>query len=290
MINLANDHYIRNLEEILTKGTKDENPRGRYESDGAPAHSYFITHSFETYDLSKGEFPITTMADTAHKMGRGEILWIYQDQSNDLSLLRDKYGVSWWDLWDVGDGTIGERYGATIKAYDQMNRLLQSLLADPFNRGNIMSMYQLEHLFRGPGLRPCAHTTDWSVRKSEEGDYYILDMLLFQRSNDYVTAGYINKSQYTALMLMVVGHLRYHGMNIQPGKFSHSVTNLHIYDRHLDIAVDILQNAHKNKLKYDSTPEMILLEEKDFYSYTVEDVLIQKYEFHKKVNKPELAI
>jgi thymidylate synthase len=21
----------------------------------------------------------------------------------------------WWDEWDIGDGTIGQRYGATVK-------------------------------------------------------------------------------------------------------------------------------------------------------------------------------
>jgi thymidylate synthase len=23
----------------------------------------------------------------------------------------------WWDEWDIGDGTIGQRYGATVKKW-----------------------------------------------------------------------------------------------------------------------------------------------------------------------------
>jgi thymidylate synthase len=26
-------------------------------------------------------------------------------------------GIMWWDEWDIGDGTIGQRYGATVKKW-----------------------------------------------------------------------------------------------------------------------------------------------------------------------------
>ena len=33
----------------------------------------------------------------------------------------EECGVSWWKPWDIGDGTIGQRYGATVKRYDLIN-------------------------------------------------------------------------------------------------------------------------------------------------------------------------
>ena len=124
----ADKYYIDNLNRIVKEdgdGTWDENPRPKY-IDGQPGHSKFITQIFEEYDLSKGEFPITTLRNTAIKTGIREILWIYQKQSNSLEVAREM-GINWWDEWNVGDGTIGQRYGATVQRYDLMNKLLKSL-------------------------------------------------------------------------------------------------------------------------------------------------------------------
>ena len=58
------------------------------------------------------------------------MLWIYQDQSNSLEVLNDKYNVHYWNDWEVGDtGTIGERYGAVVKKHDIINKLLKQLEA-----------------------------------------------------------------------------------------------------------------------------------------------------------------
>jgi thymidylate synthase len=37
---------------------------------------------WEEYDISKGEFPIPTLRNTAIKTGIKEILWIYQKQTS----------------------------------------------------------------------------------------------------------------------------------------------------------------------------------------------------------------
>ena len=47
-----------------------------------------------TYDLTKGESPLITLRPIAVKSAIGELLWIYQDESNNLDILRDKYGVT----------------------------------------------------------------------------------------------------------------------------------------------------------------------------------------------------
>ena len=53
------------------------------------------------FDLAKGEFPITTLRPIAIKPAIEEMLWIYQDQSNSLDLLEDKYNVHYWNDWEV---------------------------------------------------------------------------------------------------------------------------------------------------------------------------------------------
>jgi len=257
----ADKYYKENLKEILDNGSWDENPRPKYK-DGTPANSKFITQVFEKYDISKGEFPLTTLRNTATKMGIREIFWIYQKQSNSLSLAREM-GIKWWDEWDIGDGTIGQRYGSTVKKYDLMNKLLSGLEKDPFSRRHIIDLYQYSDLEETDGLYPCAYKTTWSVRKV--GEDYFLDMTLDQRSNDYLMAGHINKIQYVAMQMMVAGHLGY-----KVGIFAHLVQNLHIYNRHQDSVKELI-----NRDPLDIQPKLILKEEKNFYDYTIDDFIIE---------------
>ena len=85
-----------------------------------------IVRSFRTYNLAAGEFPITTLRPIAWKTGIKEILTIYQKPTNDISEM-EKMGVTWWSDWDIGDGTIGQRYGATVSRYDLINNLNVSI-------------------------------------------------------------------------------------------------------------------------------------------------------------------
>lgn len=277
IMNKADKYYLENIEKIMSEGSWDENPRPKY-SDGTPANSRFITQVFEEYDILKGEFPITTLRNTAIKTGIKEIFWIYQKQTTSLYDARE-LGINWWDDWDIGDGTIGQRYGKTINRYQLMNKLLVDLIDDPFSRRHIINMYQYSDLMETKGLYPCAYETIWSVRKGE--NELILDMTLIQRSSDFITAGFINKIQYTALLMMVAGHCGY-----KVGKFCHLTQNLHIYDRHFDAAVEIL-----NKEPLDIQPKLILKENKNFYDYTIDDFEIVLTEGITKINsRLELAI
>lgn len=276
-MNKADSYYKENLSKILNGGFRDEFPRPKYK-DGIPAHSLFITQVFEEYDISRGEFPITTLRNTAIKTGIKEILWIYQKQSNSLSDARNM-GINWWDEWNIGDDTIGQRYGATIKRYDLLNKLINGLVNDPFSRRHIIDMYQYSDLEETPGLFPCAYKTSWSVRKLND-DYY-LDMTLDQRSNDYIMAGYINKIQYVALQMMIASHCGY-----KVGRFCHFIQNLHIYDRHIDAANEILKREPLEK-----NPSIELITNSDFYNIKIENFHIKNTEGIEKLKSNlEIAI
>jgi thymidylate synthase len=276
-MNRADNYYIQNIQRIMSEGSWDENPRPKYE-DGTPANSRFITSVFEEYDISKDEFPIPTLRNTAIKTGIKEILWIYQKQTSSLEVAREM-GINWWEEWNIGNDTIGQRYGETINKYDLMNQLLDGLINDPFGRRHIINMFQYEDLRSTKGLFPCAYETLWSVRKV--GEDKVLDMTLIQRSNDYLVAGYINKIQYVALQMMIAGHCGY-----KVGKLCHLVQNLHIYDRHFDASTELL-----NKEPLDIQPKLILKEDKNFYDYTINDFEIIGIEKITKINSQlELAI
>lgn len=275
-MNKADKYMKDNLREILENGISTEGHKVRpHWADGTPAHTKFINQVVEKYDISKGEFPIPTLRPVAWKSAIREIEWIYQDASNDLSLLEDKYNIHWWNDWNIGDGTIGQRYGATIKKYDLMNKLLKGLKEEPYTRRHIINMYQYADFEETEGLHPCAFETVWSVR----GKY--LDMTLHQRSNDYCTAGAINKLQYVALMMMVAREV-----GLECGVFMHVVENLHIYDRHLEQARILLDRKPSDK-----QPKLILNGEgKGFYDFTIDDFELIDFECPYEQLKFELAI
>ena len=228
----ADKYFKQNIKRILEEGSWDENPRPKWK-DGTPARSKFITGIFEEYNISKGEFPITTLRKTAVQLGIREMHWIYFCESNCLSLAH-VLGIKWWNEFGIGDGTIGQRYGATVKKYNLFNKLIEGLKNDPFSRRHIIDLYQYSDFEETEGLLPCAFQTMWSVRKN--GGKLFLDMTLTQRSNDYIMAGYINKVQYVALMMHVANEV-----GLECGMFRHLTQNLHIYDRHMDAARELLE-------------------------------------------------
>ena len=229
----ADQYLVSDIKNILENGYKDIDPRPKYE-DGTPAHTISVNHVMRKYDLSRGEFPICTLRKQAWKTGIREIFTIYQNPTNVLSEM-EEMGVTWWTPWDIGDGTIGQRYGATVKRYDLVNKLIENIEKDPYGRRKIMSLWQETDLRETPGLAPCAFLTIWNVR----GKY--LDMCMIQRSGDMLTAsgaGGINEIQYAALLIMIARVTGY-----EAGVFTHFVANEQIYDRHIENAHELLRRA-----------------------------------------------
>lgn len=173
-MNKADRYMIDSIANIWNHGFMDENPRPKY-SDGEPAHTLSVNHVLHQYDISKGEFPITTLRPIYFKKAIGEILWIYQDESNDLDLLKDKYNIDWWNSWDIGNRTIGCCYGETVRRHNLMKNLLEDVKNDPYGRRHIISLWQEEDFKNPHGLKPCCYQTQFNVR----GEY--LDMILYQR-------------------------------------------------------------------------------------------------------------
>lgn len=250
-LNKAEKYLIENLTRLANEGCMDDNPRPKWK-DGTPAYSAFISPVFETYDISKGETPITELRPIAIKSAIREIEWIYKDQSNDLKILRDNYNIKWWDEFDIGDHSIGIRYGATVKKYDLMNNLLDGLMNNKFGRRHILSMWQNEDFKESDGLNPCCYNTMFTVRKLK--DDLFLDMTLTSRSSDYLTAGHINRMQYLAFQMMIAKHT-----SMKVGKFNMLTQNLHIYDKHSDNAIEMLKRVEELKSReVQSQPKLIL--------------------------------
>ena len=276
----ADTIFKENIERILKDGVFSEQARPKYK-DGTVANSKYITGAFAEYDLAKGEFPITTLRPIAIKSAIKEVLWIYQDQSNSLEVLNSKYNVHYWNDWEVGDtGTIGERYGAVVKKHDIINKLLKQLAANPWNRRNIISLWDYQAFEETDGLLPCAFQTMFDVRRVD-GEIYF-DATLTQRSNDMLVAHHINAMQYVALQMMIAKHFGW-----KVGKFFYFINNLHIYDNQFEQAEELLRREPSN-----CQPRLVLNvpDGTNFFDIKSEDFELVDYDPVKPQLKFDLAI
>jgi len=299
-MNIADKYFIETLKELKESTNIDVNPRAKYK-DGTPAHTKFITQKTFTYDISKGEFPINTLRNTAIKGGWYDIEAIYIKQTNIIEEMHPSIH-NWWkdfivdEYWDGNEQgmfithSIGATYGHTVKRYNLMNRLLNGLKFNSFSRRHIINLWQEQQMIDDPkALVPCAYETLWTVRDEIYlGDVLIryIDLTLNQRSMDYLMVSSINPIQYTMFGMAVCGHLTQStGIKHKLGVFTHHVQNLHVYDRHL-WAIDELLNR-----KTKEQPKIELISDKNFYDYTIEDFKITLPKGIERLSKElELAI
>lgn len=274
----VDNQYREKAREIIDRGYKEssvENAQVRARWDGdESAYAVYLPQQIITY--APGEVPLINLRKIAWKTAIKEILWIYQDRSNDVSLLKSKYNVNYWDSWTDENQTLGTAYGyqmnkafrspETGKEINQMDRVLEQLRDNPLNRRIFTTMMDMDDL-AGMSLIPCAFMTMWTVT----GD--TLNMTLIQRSGDYLAAagpGCINAFQYYVLLRMVAQVTGY-----KPGQFLHFIQNLHIYGKHIPTIEKIVAVDVEGKPE----PKLLLNPAvKDFYDFTVDDFTLEDYD------------
>lgn len=284
---------LRLYQKLLESPFTDEGTqvRPRWE-DGSPAYTRKIFGYQERYDFAEGcPFPIITIRKINWRAALDEILWIYQKASNNIHDLNSHI----WDAWADDNGTIGRAYGyqiARITDYpdsgpmNQMDKVIWDLRNNPMSRSIMTNMYQIPDL-PNMHLRPCCYATHWNVtRKPMTGEMF-LNMVMFQRSMDTLTAGNWNVVQYVMLMQMVA-----QVTGLKMGTFIHNVTDAHVYDRHIPIMEELVhENQYMLSPAYATecfVPVTVELDPdvKEFKDFTVDSFQVKDYhpnEFKYKI-------
>ena len=273
----ADKVFKDNVIDILEYGFSDKDLEVRpHWADGTPAHTIKKFGVVNRYDLSK-EFPIMTLRRTYWKSALDELLWIWQKKSNDVHELKSHV----WDSWADENGTIGKAYGYQLGVkhkykegmFDQVDRVLYDLKHNPQSRRILTNIYNHADLSE-MGLYPCAYSMTFNVT----GD--TLNAILNQRSQDMVTANNWNVVQYALLT-----HMFAQVSGLKVGEFVHVIADCHIYDRHVEIAKDMLHQSEFPAPKLEINPDI-----KNFYDFTVDDFKLTGYEYNKKKYDIEVAI
>ena len=273
----ADNLFINMCQKILDEGFSSEGQtvRARWE-DGTPAHTIKTFGVVNRYDLQE-EFPALTLRPTAIKLCVDEMLWIWQKKSNNVNDLNSKI----WDQWADKDGSIGKAYGYQMsKKYkfsqgemDQVDNVLWQLKNTPYSRRIMTNIYNFQDLSE-MGHEPCAYSMTFNVT----GD--TLNGILNQRSQDILAANNWNVVQYSVLL-----HMLAQVSGLKAGELVHVISDAHIYDRHVPLIKELIKRETYPAPKFKLNPEI-----KDFYDFTVDDVVIENYQKGPQITNIPIAI
>lgn len=267
---LADKIFKRNLMELLQEDWEPDN-RATWE-DGSPIATKRVLAVVNRYDLSK-EFPALTLRPTPIKTCFDEDDWIYRQRSNNVNDLKPKI----WDAWAFKKtvikfstsfpfirvfkkGSIGNAYGYQIAkpvfGYDnQMDYILEELQKNPSTRRAVIEMWNVDDL-KHMKLPPCAHHLQFLVKNNR------LNLILKQRSNDFLVANNFNVCQYALLVHMVARHCGF-----EVGILTHVIGDMHIYNKHMDQALEIMRREELPAPTFWLNPNVT-----NFYEFTRDDV------------------
>ncbi len=273
----ADKIFIENCRQIIDNGfwDTDLSVRPKWE-DGTPAHTVKSFCIVNRYNLQE-EFPILTIRRTFLKSAIDEMLWIWQKKSNNIKDLNSHV----WDSWADENGSIGKAYGYQLRQkhiykegeFDQVDRILFDLKNNPASRRILANIYNFTDLHE-MNLYPCAYSLTLNV----SGD--TLNGILNQRSQDMLAANNWNVCQYSVLLKMFA-----QVSGLKAGELVHVIADAHIYDRHVPLIEEILQNE-----QYDA-PKFIMDESiDDFYKFSVDSFKLEDYKFAEFSKKIPIAI
>ena len=274
----ADQIFVEMCKDVLTNGYSSEGQKVRavWESDGAPAHTIKKFGVVNRYNLQE-EFPALTLRPTPVKNCVDELLWIWQKKSNRIADLKSHI----WDAWADETGTIGKAYGYQLGVkykfgqgeMDQVDNVLWQLKNSPYSRRIMTNIYNFADLSE-MGLEPCAYSMTFNVTGNK------LNAILNQRSQDILVANNWNVFQYAILTMMLA-----QVSGLEPGEFVHMIADAHIYDRHVPIVEEMITRPQFPAPKVYLNPEI-----KNFYDFTVDDVIVENYQANPQIKGIPVAV
>ncbi len=282
-MSLADKIFITMCRDILENGTSTEGEKVRPRwADGTPAYTIKKFGVVNRYDLSK-EFPIMTLRRTALKSATDEMLWIWQQKSNNIHDLHSHI----WDEWADKDGSIGKAYGYQMGVkhqykegmMDQVDRVIYDLKNNPFSRRIMTNIYVHQDLHE-MNLYPCAYSMTFNVTQEKGAEKLTLNAILNQRSQDVLAAINWNVVQYAVLVHMLA---QVCGMLV--GELVHVIADAHIYDRHVPIIQELITRE-----SYDAPAFWLNPDIHDFYDFTRNDVRVDHYVTGEQIKDIPIAI
>ena len=219
--------YLDLVERVLTNGVYKKN------RTGIDTLSCFAEHY--TVDLGKG-FPLLTTKKVNFKSMLYEVLW-YLSGEDHIRNLRQHTKI--WDAWADENGNLDTAYGRYWRRFpsaqwnpatgayevievDQIGKVIDLLKTDPTSRRMVVTAWEPGNAL-GSKLPPCHYTFAFNVQQDR------LNCHLTQRSGDIALGIPFNLAAYALLTQILAQETGF-----EPGLFSHTIVDAHIYVNHVD--------------------------------------------------------
>jgi thymidylate synthase len=267
--------YLDLVERVLARGVTKSN------RTGIDTVSSFAEHY--TVDLSQG-FPLLTTKRVNFRSMLHEVLW-YLSGEDHIRNLRKHTKI--WDAWADRDGNLDTAYGRYWRRFpsarmnpatnqyevveiDQIGRVLELLRTDPNSRRMVVTAWEPGNAFSSK-LPPCHYTFAFNVQDMR------LSCHLTQRSGDIAIGVPFNLAAYALLTQILAQEV-----HLEPGFFSHTIVDAHIYVNHID--------GLKEQLKRSPRPRPRLeIARKPLTELQFEDFTLVGYEPYEAI-KFEVAV
>ena len=261
------------------------------------ARTIRLPHQVMQFDLEE-EFPILVSKKVGFKTATLEILWIYQQASNDVRWLQER-NVKIWNEWEISEKgeyqgrninkifkerhpneepqnfahTIGTAYGWIVNRYHLIENLIETLKNNPGNRRMVLSLWQNEWL-ETAALPSCVWNSQWNLIDGR------LNLLVTSRSTDVPLGLPFNIAQYAVLCYLIA-----QCVGARPGQFTFITNDAHIYENQVDGIKEQIEKYEK-AVKDGTLPKAPKLwlnpEIKDFYKFDssreLKDIKLENYE------------
>lgn len=185
-------------------------------------------------NMMDGTFPLIQGRQMFYKGVLGEFAAMIRQPKH----LRDfeQWGCNYWKLWAKEDGSIDIDYGNAWFADGQMDRLIDKLKNDPYDRRMLINGWRPERL-ASLDLPCCHYSYQFYVRDGKH-----LDMIWNQRSVDMMIglpADIILAAAWIITLANEVG--------LVPGIITMNLGDCHVYEEHFEQAKEYLDAVSKNQ-------------------------------------------
>ena len=277
------NQYLEHLKLIIEKGDLVPNRTG--------VSAYTYPHLMLTHDMDEG-FPLLTTKKMAWKTMKVELEFFIKGLT-DKKWLQER-GCKIWDEWcnpekipsnlnsedrkifQKEEMDLGLVYGYqwrnfTSQGHDQLKSTVDTLKKDPYDRRMLCSAWNPNQISK-QALPPC-HVL-WHVFVS--GDR--LHLCWFQRSCDQFLGIPFNLSSFALLL-----HLLSLESGIKAGVISGFLSNVHVYENHLEAAREQLKRTPY------PLPNIKTNNFKSVFDWTYKDTELENYISHPSI-KAEIAV
>lgn len=238
--NLIDDDYKESLFKILKSGVWKENRTG--------IDTIAIQHQYFYMPDVMNRFPILRAKKMYPKMALKELIWMLLGRT-DVQWLRDRK-VTYWDEWELPDGTIGRSYGYQYRNFngvDQLAELLNSMNNDPLGRRHIISLWNSADLNK-MALPPCMYDYHFSCVPNDKEREYKVVLHAHLRSNDSFLGAPYDFMFCAFFVILICDYLnRISNNHYIPGDVHYTADDYHLYVNHLKQVAEYAHNYHEDK-------------------------------------------